>query len=141
MEYDNVIHESKGFCCQHIPEQPCGPCKAACSFPKGNWLKRGCRHRIHLLHHIFLPYYIFFQTSTPGHIPFPGRSCCTFCIQLRRVNEIRGCGSKHSKADSFIEKIKPLAQATLTDFVLEGIGPSLPCGAKRLQESCSGLWH
>jgi len=27
------------------------------------------------------------------------------------------------KADSFIEKIKPLAQATLTDFVLEGIGP------------------
>jgi len=32
-------------------------------------------------------------------------------------------GVNISKADSFIEKIKPLAQATLTDFVLEGIGP------------------
>ncbi|ACI17838.1 MAG TPA: phosphoribosylformylglycinamidine cyclo-ligase [Coprothermobacter proteolyticus] len=32
-------------------------------------------------------------------------------------------GVNISKADFFIEKIKPLAQATLTDFVLEGIGP------------------
>jgi len=35
-------------------------------------------------------------------------------------------GVNISKADFFIERIKPLAQATLTDFVLEGIGPSLP---------------
>jgi len=32
-------------------------------------------------------------------------------------------GVNISKADAFVEKIKSLAQGTLNDFVLEGIGP------------------
>jgi len=50
-------------------------------------------------------------------------------------------GVNISKADFFIEKIKPLAQATLTDLFWKALALRFLGGAKRLQESCFGLWH
>jgi len=39
------------------------------------------------------------------------------------VMKYEDAGVNISKADAFVEKIKSLAQGTLNDFVLEGIGP------------------